>query len=40
MEIVGRVECLTDKNASSDFMSQSKELEPIGILAEDRTYKF
>jgi len=36
MEIVGRIECLIDKNQSSDFMSQSKELEPTGVMTEDR----
>jgi len=29
-----------DKKVSSDFMSQSKELEPMGVLTQDKTYKF
>jgi len=40
IEIVGRVECFFDKNQSSDFMSMSRELEPVGILTDDKNYKF
>ena len=29
-----------DKKYTSEFMSQSRELEPIGIITEDKTYNF
>ena len=35
------IDCFFDKNQSSDFMSMSRELEPIGILTEEmKSYKF
>lgn len=40
VELIGHLEIVFDKNLSSDFMTQGKELEPAGILSEDKTYKF
>jgi len=40
IEIVGRIECFFDKNQSSDFMSMSRELEPTGLITDDKSYKF
>jgi len=40
VELIGHIECLTDPKLSSDFMSMGRELEPTGILQEDKTYKF
>lgn len=31
---------MTDPKLSSDFMSMGRELEPTGVLQEDKTYKF
>ena len=31
---------LNDKSQSSDFMSMGRELEPAGILTEDKVFKF
>ncbi|CAD8058956.1 unnamed protein product [Paramecium primaurelia] len=40
IELVGRIEIINDQKQSSDFMSMSRELEPQGILFEDKAYKF
>jgi len=40
IEIVGRIECYFDAKQSSDFMSMSRELEPQGVLTDDKNYKF
>lgn len=48
IELVGRIgmviefyiEIINDQKQSSDFMSMSRELEPQGILTEDKTFKF
>ena len=29
-----------DKTGSSDFMSMGRELEPAGVLTQDKTYNF
>lgn len=48
IELIGRigissfptVEIINDQKQSSDFMSMSRELEPQGIMMEDKTFKF
>lgn len=40
VELIGHIEAYYDKNQSSEFMSMGRELEPSGILMEDRTYTF
>jgi len=40
IELIGHIEILNDKSQSTDFVSMSRELEPLGILSEDKTYDF
>lgn len=40
IELIGRIEIINDQKQSSDFMSMSRELEPQGIMMEDKTFKF
>lgn len=40
VELIGHVEVYHDKNMSSNFMNMGRELEPIGMLTEDKEYKF
>ena len=34
------LECYYDSKQSSDFMSMGRELEPTGILTDDKTFTF
>jgi vacuolar protein sorting-associated protein 26 len=40
VEIVGRIESTSDKSASYDFFTISKDLEPAGVLTESKDYKW
>lgn len=40
VELIGRIECSTDSKLSSDFTQMGRELEPIGSLSSDKSYKF
>ena len=40
IEVIGHLEIHSDKNLSTDFMVMSKELEPAGILTDNKSFTF